>query len=311
MIDAHLHYYRPEWAELLWTSEARRSSAQWAKLSLRLNLLTDHAALLRSLDARLVERAILYPELSLPPGPYTVGGASTTLHIVRAMNDATANLVARHPDRLLGLAVAHPFGGQDDLAEVRRAIVALGLRGVAIGATYRGATLDNPAMRPFLTLVEALDVPLVIHPTVTDWNGPRDYGLDMVAGLPQDLLRAGMRLLLSNRLMEYPRLSVVLTHAGGGLLALLGWLDAQFAATGARPGVQAQRLYVDLATATIPEMTLALATLGPEHLLLGSDWPLSAADAARYDLAAPVAQLPLDGLQRELVLHGNARALFG
>lgn len=314
MIDAHTHYLRPEWLDALWPASARQTSALWPKLTLRQRLLGDPGALLHAMDARGVERSVIYPELSIAPGPQIPGGQTAALKLIRAMNDTTAALVARYPHRLIGLAVANPLGTADDLAEVRRAIVALGMRGVAVGASYHGVGVDAPAAHPFLTLIAALDVPLVIHPTAAQsWTGPRDYGLDLLLGVPHELTLAAVRLLISGRLAEFPRLRVVLPHLGGGLLALLGWLDAQTSNAGPRPGVRAQRLYVDTATASPAALALAVAALGVEHVLFGSDWPLSPSPQPGdplSDPAAMIAELSLDPAEQAALLGGTARTLF-
>jgi predicted TIM-barrel fold metal-dependent hydrolase len=315
MIDAHMHYLRPEWCDALWSAEARRNSALWPKISLRLPMLTDPSMLLRAMDARAVERAVIYPELSIAPGPQTPGGSSAALALTRAMNDTTAALVRAYPDRLIGLAVINPLGTAADLSELRRAMVALGLRGVVIGTSYRGETIDAPAAQPFLAMVQALDVPLVMHPTAENaWKLPRDYALDLLVGVPTDLTLVATKLIISGKLDAFPRLRILLPHLGGGLLALLGWLEAQAAPENPRPLTLARRFYVDAATATPALLALALATLGSDHVLFGSDWPLSATAHPGDPLTDPAAMLgkfPIGPEGRQAFLTGNALTLFG
>jgi predicted TIM-barrel fold metal-dependent hydrolase len=227
------------------------------------------------------------------------------------MNDATAALVARRRDRLTGLAVINPFGADADLAELRRAVVGLGLRGVAVGASYRGQPLDAPAARPYLAQVETLGIPLVIHPTVDGAvTTARDFGLDLLLGVPADLALCAIRLIVSGRLAEFPRLCVVLAHAGGGFLSLLGWLDAHAATESLRPLEQAKRFYVDLATASAGDLALALSIVGPDHILYATDWPI-APPVAPGDPQRDIAALPLSLDERGAILAGNARRLFG
>ncbi len=315
MIDAHVHYLRPAWADALWSPELRRGSNLWPKISLRLVMLADPDAFLHAMDARAVARAVIAPELSIAPGPQMTGGAVAALALCRAMNDATAALVARHPDRLAGLAVVNPLGGSEDLAEMKRAVLALGLRGVVVGASYRGETIASPAARPFLELAQALDVPLVIHPTADNATlVPRDFGLDLLVGEPLSLTALAVRLIAAGTLDPFPRLRVVLPHLGAGLGAWLGWLEAHAPPEGPRPAERARRFWVDTATATPAALALAIETFGSDHIIYGSDWPLSATPRpgdALSDPAAMLSRLPIGPDVRNAILAGNARKLFG
>jgi 5-carboxyvanillate decarboxylase len=315
VIDAHVHYLRAEWADALWSPEMRRGSNIWPKLSLRLLMLTEPALFLSAMDARAIAKAVIYPELSVAPGPQMPGGAAAALALCRAMNDATAALVARQPMRLAGLAVVNPLGGSEDLAEMKRAVLALGLRGVAVGASYRGDTIASAAARPFLELAQALDVPIFIHPTA-DTGGmmPRDFGLDLLVGLPLSLAALAVRLITAGTLDPYPRLRVVLPHLGAGVGAWLGWLEANASPEGTRPFARARRFWADTATATPAALALAIETFGGDHIICGSDWPLSATSRPgdpASDPAAMLSNLPIGPDMRSAILEGNARRLFG
>ena len=314
MLDAHIHYLLPTWAEQLWAPEVRQISTLWPRLQLRQHLLADPELALAALDARGVRHAVISPEMSCPPGPQTPGGPTAALALTRAMNHATAALVARYPDRLRGLAVVNPLGSDADLEELQHAIVALGLHGVIVGASYRGVAIDAAAAQPFLGLVEALDVPLFIHPTVAGGvQTPRDFGLDALLAMPFDLTQTGVRLIVSGRLQQYARLRVVLTHLGGALPSLLGWLDMLATPVGPRPAIAARRFWVDTATASPAALAQAVAVFGAEHVLLGTDWPLSTAPHlhdSQTDPAAIIRQAALTPLERAAILEGTALALF-
>ena len=50
------------------------------------------------------------------------------------------------------------------VAELHRAVHELGLEGVEILSNIDGDGLDNPALEPFWAAVEALRIPILIHP---------------------------------------------------------------------------------------------------------------------------------------------------
>lgn len=315
MIDAHVHYTRPEWLAALWTQDLRRAAALWPRLQLRAGLMATPDALRASLAARGVEHAVIYPELSVAPGPQIPGGEMAALALTRQMNDATAALVAQDPSAFVGLAVINPFGGERDRAELQRAVLALGLRGVVVGASYRGQSIDSPAARPFLAHVAALEVPLIVHPTVDgSYAAMRDFGLDLLVGMPAGLVACALRLMASGILEDYPQLHVILTHLGGGLGALLPWIDAQVPEAPRSFALRARRFYVDTATASAGALHAALEAFGPDHLLIGSDWPLSSSarlDDVHTDHATLLSRLPLGPEGRAAALTHTARTLFG
>jgi predicted TIM-barrel fold metal-dependent hydrolase len=308
MIDVHRHYLLPEWAEQLWPADTRGSSF-WPKLGILQGLLADPALSLAAMEMRSIEHGLIYPDLSCAPGPQTPGGSTAALKLIQKMNDMTARIVDRFPGHFIGIAVANPLGNQNDLAETRRAIVALGLQGIAVASSYRGISIDVPAARPFLDLVTALDVPLILHPTADGaYRQPRDYGMDLLLGMPTELAAAAIRLIVSGRLAEFPRLKVVLPHLGGGLLMLLEWLDVSVTTVTPRPMIQAQRFYFDTAASTAETIAFAARVVGADRLMYGSDWPFSpSADMPLETLD----KLPLTPLEKAAIGQGTAQQLFG
>ncbi|MBA3827178.1 MAG: amidohydrolase family protein, partial [Ktedonobacterales bacterium] len=93
-----------------------------------------------------------------------------------------------------------------------------------------------------------------------------------------------------------------------------GWLDATSAPGDPLPSELAKRFYVDTATATPAALALAVAALGSDHVLYGSDWPLSATahpgDPAT-DPITMVEKLAVGPAGRAAILADNAQRLFG
>ena len=111
----------------------------------------------------------------LSPNPITYFGqldAGTPLAYARAHNDALAEMVARHPGRLLGAAQLPMQDLDAAIAELARAVRDLGLSAPYID-TDPGRTLDDPALDDLYAAVVELDVPLFVHPSPL---GPRRAG---------------------------------------------------------------------------------------------------------------------------------------
>ena len=107
---------------------------------------------------------------------------------------------------------------------MKRCIQELGFRGVAVGAYLvpEQLQLDAPELRPFWRQVDALDVPVVVHPSTLpqEWAMLRDYDLTRSVGRAYNVTVAVMRVLMSGLLDELPHLRLVMPHLGGTFYAL-------------------------------------------------------------------------------------------
>ncbi len=122
------------------------------KLTLH-DTLTDMDAQIRDMDRAGIDVAVLSSNL----------GWDAPLDDCRFINDRTAELQHRYPSRLAGLAHA-PVQGAAGIAEIKRAVRDLGLRGITIMAQVQGLPLDAPELAPLYRKACALDVPIFVHP---------------------------------------------------------------------------------------------------------------------------------------------------
>jgi aminocarboxymuconate-semialdehyde decarboxylase len=320
LVDMHTHVVGKEFVRQL---KAHPAEAGAVPGQLRLLLdgkmgpvgerLTEPSRKLRDLDAMRLDKAVLSP----PPFSFLYrmpAGAAAPL--IAAQNDETAALVAAHPDRFAGMA-AVPL--QDPAAaaeEATRAVRTLRLCGVAIGSNVAGRDLDADELFPFFARVEALGVPLFIHPVdVLGGERLRDYYLTNLIGNPMDTTVAAARLVFGGVLARLPRLRLILSHGGGAFPFLRGRLEHGFAvrpepkAKGASPpSAYLGQLYVDTILFYPPAVEYAIATLGEEHVLLGSDYPFDMGVADPVGAIEALRRPPDPGKAR--ILGGNAARLF-
>ncbi len=116
-------------------------------------------------------------------------GWSAPLEECRFINDDLAAIQKKYPRRFVGLAQAPILDGQAALAELRRAINDLGLRGVTITSQVNGLSLDSPKLYDFYETACALDVVVFVHPArvPTGYEHLKDYDLPRVLGREVDL----------------------------------------------------------------------------------------------------------------------------
>ena len=248
----------------------------------------------------------------------------TPLDIVVEFNEFAAKTTQKHPNRLQGLACTVPFGDQRYLKEVERAVVEYGLKGIMVNSSVDGEYLDSPRAVPFFELVNALDVPLFIHPPrVTIGAEKMDiFRLSEMVGRPFDTTLSIARFILTGGLDKFPKLKLVCAHVGGVLPMLPGRLDFGYelrkdnsfgpwepdVLTGP-PSSYIERLYFDTVSLHTPAVLCAVQTAGADHVLFGSDFPPVPIPLQRS--VDTVKDLAIAAAKKDQILGGNAARLLG
>jgi predicted TIM-barrel fold metal-dependent hydrolase len=140
--------------------------------------------LVRELTAQGATRTVLHNPM--PTEPYLP-------------NDTLAELVARHPDHLVGFCRIRPEQPAAAAAEIRRC-VALGLRGVTLTPFWHQVRADDPALDPIYRACADEELPIWIHTSVY-WQ--RDVPLTFEHPLYLDAVAA-----------RFPDLRIIAGHGG-------------------------------------------------------------------------------------------------
>ncbi len=188
--------------------------------------------------------------------------------------------MAQRPDRLAGLATValqHPDLAADQL---RMAHSQLGLRGVEISTSVAGNDLSDPALDPFWAAAEQLGSFVFIHP----WGcslGPRlalAY-LGNIVGQPAETTVALHHLVFGGVLDRFPALRICAAHGGGYFPHYLARADHAYEVRpesrtmARRPSDYLDTLYFDSLVYTHDTLSRLLSVVGPDHVLLGTDYP--------------------------------------
>ncbi len=246
--------------------------------------------------------------------------ADTTQAILRARqnNDFLTRQIERHPTRYAGFAslpMQDPRAAADELT---RAVTELGFKGSLVNGQTLGAYYDDKAYDVFWERMQALDVPLYLHPAdaqslPASLNGhPELHGAAWGWGV--ETATHALRLLFGGVFDRFPNLKVILGHMGEGLPFQRWRFDSRFAVY--PHGVTLKRApsayigsnIVITTSGVCSPATLAgaVAELGAEAVMFSVDYPYeSTAVAADFIEAAP-----LDEATRRLVCHGNAERLL-
>ena len=236
--------------------------------------------------------------------------------IVALLNEKMAEVVATHPDRLIGLgavSLQHP-----DLAaeQLEHAMRELDLRGVMMTTLIGDEEISAPRFDPFWRRAEELGAVVFIHPEGAA-ESPRFGGagrLGNTIGMPLDTTIALSHMIFSGFMDRHPNLNIVLSHGGGYLPSYIGRSDncevtsANCAPIERLPSEYLRELYYDTLVYSAENLRHLIGQVGADRLVLGTDYPfpLMSQDPVGDALA-------VDGLSDadlEAILGGTAARLL-
>jgi aminocarboxymuconate-semialdehyde decarboxylase len=201
--------------------------------------------------------------------------------IARLVNDAYAELIARHPARFKGFASIPMDNPEAALKELHRAIDDLKLNGVILLSNIGGKPLTSPEYRPFFAEANRMKLCILLHPMLPANTEPfREYVLGPIVGFMFDTTLAVARMCFDGMLRELPDIRWIVGHLGGAVPYLMermdnGWRD--FPECRAKidelPSVYLKRLYYDTVNFNRHMLKMARDMIGADHMVMGSDYP--------------------------------------
>jgi aminocarboxymuconate-semialdehyde decarboxylase len=235
-------------------------------------------------DASGVDAEVLSPmppllRYDLPP--------ADGLALSRHVNEFSAQLCASAPDRLMGLGMV-PLQDADSATAELAPISELGLRGVEVASNVLGVSIGDQRFLPFFTEAARLGLAVFVHamPAATDRLPPAAMGT-YVVGLEGALAAAS--LITGGIAVSCPDLRIAFSHAAGGLPMMLpraqyfwsgSWNEeprvperAIVKDDGPSPLELARRFYYDTLVFDARALRFLVDYLGPDRLLIGSDFP--------------------------------------
>lgn len=283
------------------------NAAMFQQIGPRLNVLDLRLA---EMDAMGVAMQVLSPN---PAQFFYHAPPEVARQTAQAINDTMAAAVAAHPERFVALGTVPLQDTGMAIAELRRAVRELGLKGIEIGSPVGPRELADPALAPFFAEAEALGIVLFLHPLGFS-QGERlsQHYLNNILGNPIESTVALAHLIFGGVLDAHPGLKLCVAHGGGFLPGYWGRMDHAWRVRADCRGAIAQppshylrRVWLDTLVFDRRELDLLVAAHGAERLCLGTDYPF---DMGEADPAGSLADLPED--QRAALGWGNARALF-
>lgn len=324
-LDIHSHVAVPAAAKIV------EGHIDWSQIPLAHFANADTKALNQQQDADRTSRITQYDErlrdmdeagldmqLVMPPPPqcyYTVP-VEIGIKAIEVINDGLAEYVARRPDRFRAFGTVPMQDGHAAAAELERITKTHGFKGVQILTTIAGKELSDPAFAPFWAKAEELGTVVVLHPNgFTHAERMTRFYFNNVIGNPLETTMALHYLIFDGVLERHPNLKILSVHGGGFVAAYSGRMDH---AWGARsdtrgtlphaPTTYLKRLYFDTVVFTPEQLEALVRLVGPDHVLMGTDYPYDMADS---DPIGHVVGSALDADAIAAICGGNARRLLG
>ena len=145
------------------------------------------------------------------------------LAVSEFLNDHIAGIVARYPDRFIGLATVPLQDVKLAIRELERCMKELGMAGVQIGSNVNQKNLSEPEFFEFFEAAQELGAAVFIHPW--EMMGEKEmqrYWLPWLVGMPGETARAIASLIFGGVLERLPNLRVAFAHGGGSFPFTLG-----------------------------------------------------------------------------------------
>ena len=245
-------------------------------------------------------------------------------HLAQIINDAGIEAHMAYPDRFV-VGIEMPIRDpQLCLKELNRAAGKPGVRAVHLADSMeRHDYLLDPGFAPVLARIEELGYPIILHQLdgeANSYGGSRVFGApngpNLSAGLDAPIEHAvvATKLIMTGTLDKYPKLEIVLPHAGGAFPYLAGRVEHFFYHMSTAPVKTARpfreylrRFHYDYLI-YYPEAFRFLVTMvGPDRIVVGTD------SFAAKDIEYPTAvldQFNLPAADRDRILKGNAIRLL-
>ncbi len=322
-VDVHAHWYPKRFLDLL-GKEGPAHGLEWrdteAGPQFKIRSVTTGPAGPRfvDLDARLQAmdgQGVAVHALSLTQPMVYWAGRALGNRLAATFNDELARAHEKSPQRFVGLAALPMHFPEDAVIEARRAAALPGIRGAYVATAILERELSDESFFPVYEALEGLGLPLFLHPVfVIGEERLKKFYLTNLLGNPFESAIAAAHLVFGGVLDRFPRLDIVLPHAGGAFPWLVGRLNRGWEKRAelkhlARPPVEyVRRFHYDTIAYSDSALEYLARVAGEDRVMMGSDYCFPIAFERPVEVVT--ANPHLSGEGKRAILAGNARRLL-
>ena len=224
--------------------------------------------------------------------------------MVRYLNDQIAAMIARAPDRFIGLGAVPLQDIDAALFELEYLIKKLQFSGAEIASHVNGVSIGDARFEPFFAAAERLGAAIFVHAL-------RPAGQDRIVGafpeqavcFPGDIGLAAASMITGGIGARHPKLRIAFSHGGGVMSILLARLvhawnvfpKAKESLTES-PAVTAKRFYYDQLVFDPAAVEFLIRSFGASQIVVGTDYPFALGDTH------PMKTLELAGVRGETLV---------
>jgi aminocarboxymuconate-semialdehyde decarboxylase len=235
--------------------------------------------------------------------------------LLRYLNDQIAAMVARAPERFVGLG-AVPLQDVDSAIRELEYLHRMKFSGVEIASHVNGMSIGDARFEPFFAAAEAMGAAVFVHAL-------RPAGEERIVGpfseqavcFPGDIALACASMITGGVAARHPRLRIGFSHGGGAMAMLLPRLVHAWKVTPKAkemltesPAATAKRFYYDHLVFDPAAVKFLIERFGASQILVGSDYPFNMGDP---DPVGTLDKAEVDASTYAAITAGNARRFLG
>ncbi len=327
VVDVHCHYLNP----VVNQKTAHLNAAQYDPTVIFANDLTnetnvkqmrDRGPKLMGIDVRLQDMDRMGVDIqAVAPAPYQYFYFTEPAYgaeLAREVNKGIAEVVAKHPDRFVGMGSVPLQNAELAVQELEYCVKKLGLRGVEINTNVNGLNLTDPSLglEKFFAKANELGIVIFMHPLgYTQGDRLRNHYFNNVIGNPLETTVAVSHLIFDGVVARHPKIKFLAAHGGGFLAHYWARMDHAWrvrpdtrTVIKKKPSSYLEKFYFDTITFDPRLLKQLIDRYGADHVMLGTDYPYDMGEDDPRGLIAGVNRL--SAADRKLIEGGNAMKLF-
>jgi len=233
------------------------------------------------------------------------------------LNDHIAGIVAKYPNRFVGLGTIPMQNTTLAIKELERCVKQLGLVGIQIGTHINDLNLEAPELFPIFEAAAELGACVFIHPwdMIGREKMPK-YWLPWLVGMPAESTLAICSLIFGGVIERLPNLRIAFAHGGGSFPSTIGRIEQGFLVrpdlcavdNNVNPREYLKKIYIDSLVHDPATLEFLIKTMGADRIAMGTDYPFPLGELAPGEL---IESMNFDVKTTERLLSGTALEWLG